>query len=353
MNNNSKNNTQTKLTLVEKIEDIFNVNTKEKKENLHRCAHTGFLIVLMSILVAVGLYTSNSKQQIQDENSERVQGSIEVDNVIEQAEEPKVMTVDMAVISLYGVNIRREPNTDSDIIGVLYYGNRIDVIDTDDEETEWLKMSAGGYVNKKYLEVYDPEKDYSFPDEFLEELRKQQEEELRKQQEELQQSRAIASRGGELPVISSSNNYAYYNDCVNSSSGLSELDIYNLLREKAPNMAHVASDVIQIERDYGINALFTISVASHESGWARSELATYNNNIFGLKNSRRGGWYSFSDKSESVYLFAKSIYEIYFSNGLVTPESINEVYCPNDNGYWSTQVESIMREYINLHNSKL
>lgn len=347
MNNNSKNNTQTKLTLVERIGDFFNINTKEKKDNLCRCAHTGFLMTLMGILVVVGLHTSRSEHQIQEEeNSGLLQGTIEVENVIEQAEEPKVMTVDMAVISLYGVNIRQEPNSDSNIIGVLYYGNRIDVLDTDDEETEWLKMSAGGYVNKNYLELYDPEKDYSFPDEFLEELRKQQE-------EELQQSRARASRGGELPVIASSNNYAYYNNCVKSSSGLSELDIYNLLREKAPNMAHVASDVIQIERDYGINALFTISVASHESGWAKSELATYNNNIFGLKNSRSGGWYSFSDKSESVYLFAKSIYDIYFPNGLVTPDSINGVYCPNDNGYWSTQVKSIMREYINLHNSKL
>ena len=352
MNNNSKNNTQTKLTISERISNFFNITTEERRKNISRYVHISFLMILVGLLVYIGL----QKVEITTPEIEETVVSIE-ENIVEEnqepveeiVEEPKVMTVEMAVISYEGLFIRKEPSTDSDIIGVLYYGNRIDVLDTVDEEAEWLKMSAGGYVNKNYLEVYDPNKDYSFPEEFLAELRKQQEEAA--MQEQHQQVKV--SRGGELPQIASSNTYVYYTDYVNTTSGLTELDVYNLLNEKAPNMASIASDVIAIERDYGINALFTIAVASHESGWGKSDLATYNNNLFGLKDSVNGGWYSFNSKSESVYLFARSIVNIYFPNGLVTPSDINDVYCPGDGDYWSSQVTAIMKEYIAAHNRRM
>ena len=347
MNNNSKNNTQTKMTIGERLNNFFNITTVERKNNISRYVHISFVLILVSLLVFVGV------QKLSTPENEKHEVSIE-ENIVEEiqepvVEEPKVMTVEMAVISYEGLFIRKEPSADSIVTGVLYYGNVVDIEDTDDEDTQWLKMSAGGYVNKNYLELYDPNKDYSFPEEFLAELRRQQEEAMRQQR----QQQVRVSRGGEAPQIVSSNTYAYFNDCVKSSSGLTELDIYNILNEKAPNMASIASDVIDIERDYGINALFTISVASHESGWAKSELAMYNNNIFGLKDSANGGWYSFSSKSESAYLFARSIVNIYFSNGLYTPWDINEVYCPGDGGYWSGEVTKIMREYINAHNRRI
>lgn len=343
MNNNSKNNTQTKLTLGERINNFFNITTEERRKNISRYVHICFLLSLVLLLVFVGVKKDETKTLEINDKVINVEETIEEEVI----EEPQVITVDMAVISYDGLFIRKEPDSNSVPIGVLYYGNRIDVLDTDDENTEWYQMSAGGYVNKNFLEKYDPDKDYSFPEEFLEELRRQQRE------AEEQQKSARVSRGGQPPQITSSNTYVYYNDYVNTTSGLSELDVYNLLRDSSPSMASIASDIIDIEREYGINALFTMAVASHESGRGTSELAKYNNNLFGLKDGRNGGWYSFSSKSESAYLFARSITNIYFSKGLVTPWDINGVYCPNDGGYWAGQVTTIMKEYISAHNSKL
>ena len=351
MNNNSKNNTQTKLTLGERISNFFNITTEERKNNISRYIHLSFLMILVGIIVFIGVERLGNKMPEVEETSvaivEKEENMVEEDTIEETVEESNVTTVEMAVISCTGLNIRKEPSKDSDRIGVLYYGNRIDVVDTNDEDSEWLKMSVGGYVHKDYLEIYDPEKDYSLPEEFLEELRQQEAE------KQAQQQTARVSRGAEVPAIVSNNTTAYYTDYVNTSSGLSELDVYNILNEKAPAMACVASDIIAIERDYGINAFFTMAVASHESGWATSSLATYNNNLFGLKNSSTGGWYDFSSKSESVYLFARSISSIYFDRGLVTPWDINPVYCPGDGGFWSSQVVTIMKQLINNHNQRI
>lgn len=343
MNNNSKNNTQTKLTLGERINNIFNITTEVRKNNLLRLTHVSFVLILAILLAYIGITKLNNNIVINEVPVSIVNEPVEENN-IEVIEEPKVTTIEMAVISCRGLNIRKEPNEDSDIIGVLYYGNIIDVNDTDDEDAQWLKMSAGGYVDKNYLEVYDPNKDYSLPDEFLEELRKEEE-------KRIEQQSVRASRGAEVPKIVSNNTTAYYTDYVNTSSGLSELDVYNILNDKAPAMACIASDIINVERDYGINAFFTMAVASHESGWATSTLATNNNNLFGLKNG--SSWYDFNSKSDSVYLFAKSISNLYFNKGLVTPWDINPVYCPNDGGYWATQVVSIMNQLINNHNKRI
>lgn len=51
------------------------------------------------------------------------------------------------------VNIRKEPNTDSEIVGKLYRGCATDILDT---QGDWVKIESGkvkGYINKEYLAI--------------------------------------------------------------------------------------------------------------------------------------------------------------------------------------------------------
>ena len=54
------------------------------------------------------------------------------------------------------VNVRKEPNTDSEILGKLYNGCATDILEVDGE---WVKINSGnikdGYINKEFLAIGD------------------------------------------------------------------------------------------------------------------------------------------------------------------------------------------------------
>lgn len=129
---------------------------------------------------------------------------------------------------------------------------------------------------------------------------------------------------------------------LNDSSGLSVEQIEYLV--KGTELEGIGGAVKEIENTYGINAYFTLAVASYESGYGRSYLARNQNNIFGL-DPYNGGM-TFSSKSDCVIYFGKLISKYYFSKGLVTAESINNVYEPF-NSNWSYNVKQIMNIYKN------
>ena len=129
---------------------------------------------------------------------------------------------------------------------------------------------------------------------------------------------------------------------LNEPSGLSAEQIENMV--KGTGLQGIGSAVKEVEDMYGINAYFTLAVASYESGYGRSYLAVNQNNIFGL-DPYNGGM-CFGDKSECVRYFGKLITKYYFGKGLITPESINRVYEPY-NSNWSVNVRSIMQTYRN------
>lgn len=102
------------------------------------------------------------------------------------------------------------------------------------------------------------------------------------------------------------------------------------------------------EQKYGINAMFLLGIVSQESGFGKSDRANRQNNMAGLavySDSATGK--SFSNKYESIMYLGKLLSKEYVKDrNLKGINEINEVYCPNDDYYWSKSIKKIINDYI-------
>lgn len=132
---------------------------------------------------------------------------------------------------------------------------------------------------------------------------------------------------------------------ITKPSYLSKQEIKSLIKGTA--LEGIEDAVKEIEDKYSVNALYTISVAAHESGWGRSHLARTRNNLFGIAayDSNVSAAYHFKSKSDCVLYWGKMIKEQYFDRGLKTTHSINTIYASDTR--WSHKVNSIMNECKN------
>lgn len=105
--------------------------------------------------------------------------------------------------------------------------------------------------------------------------------------------------------------------------------------------------VVEIEEAYDINAIFTLALAAHESGWGTSYLARDRNNLFGIcaYDSNVGAASGYSSKAECVRSWGSIIYNEYFAHGRTTLSSINDIYASDTT--WASQVASTMRRIAN------
>ena len=128
-------------------------------------------------------------------------------------------------------------------------------------------------------------------------------------------------------------------------SGLSATE---LERGLLYDLKQYAPCFIEAEQDTGINAVFLASVAALESGWAKSNVASTKNNLFGWTS--KSGYRSFDSKEECISLVAERIKALYLTpegeyfNGY-TVEDINKRY--NGAPQWAEQVNQIMSEVTN------
>ena len=104
---------------------------------------------------------------------------------------------------------------------------------------------------------------------------------------------------------------------------------------------------IQAEEKYGVNSLFILSLAAHESGWGTSSLARNRNNLFGICafDSNTDAASYFSTRSECVDYFGRLISKEYFAHGRTNLWSINEIYASD--GSWATKVNDTMLSMLN------
>jgi uncharacterized protein YgiM (DUF1202 family) len=114
----------------------------------------GIIFSIVYIDKEIDKYIEDMKTEINVEvnNVEATVDVVEEDNkinvIVNESEEPITQKYEsIKVISESGLNIRQEPTIDSNIIGVLYYGAEINILE---ESDEWYKID-GGYIFKEYV----------------------------------------------------------------------------------------------------------------------------------------------------------------------------------------------------------
>lgn len=103
-----------------------------------------------------------------------------------------------------------------------------------------------------------------------------------------------------------------------------------------------------MERRYGINALFSIGNSILETGWDGDNwLARNKNNIFGFNTDRY-----FASKGDCIAYWFDLISNHYVGEGLISMYAINTKYCPpNDN--WSSDIRAVISRLVSKNNLTL
>jgi hypothetical protein len=105
--------------------------------------------------------------------------------------------------------------------------------------------------------------------------------------------------------------------------------------------------IFRAEYEYGINAYFTLGVASIESGHGRSTAARNRNNLFGVMYAR-GGLVHYDCKEDSIMAFARLISgSMYVESGRTSIALINPRYAGDFQ--WGVKVVELMNTYRRNH----
>lgn len=232
------------------------------------------------------------------------------------------------------LNVRTGKGTEFEVEDVLSKGDKIKIFEVEGEESDWVLVDTEKelYVHKDYLSETKP----------VEEVEE-------KTDENVDNTRSISDGNNESgdgqvqeDKVASATTSAWASMNINNRSGLSASEIDRKLA--GTNLSGIGWAIEDVENTYGINAYFTMAVASHESGNGNSNLAVNNNNLFGFKAG--DGWASYGSKGDSVYAFGKNISKNYIGQGLSSISSINGKYCPGDGGYWTGKIVWFMNHYI-------
>ena len=233
-------------------------------------------------------------------------------------------------VTSHYLNIRENKNVDSKIINVVKNGDILEVLATTDND--WLQLKDGGYVNGKYTELISgqaisPETQLTTQTPLPLPL-------------PLQKPLKITVNKTTNSAIPSKPTTIVKSDSKLTIKHITEIFEGTLLADHG-----LEETIIEIEREYGINAYFTIAVMKLESGHGKSKIARNKNNLFGL-NAIDGDAYnkafSFKTKGESVRKFGQLISDNYIDKGYTSIEKVAKKYC-NANPKWSSLVMSIMK----------
>ena len=111
------------------------------------------------------------------------------------------------------------------------------------------------------------------------------------------------------------------------------------------NMGYLSRTFVQCEEDYGVNAIFLISIAAHESAWGSSRRARQDHNYTGYGVSSSSSRGINADRGEdNIRTTAEALANNYLSPGGrfykgVSVSDVNKTYCAT--GGWTGAVVSI------------
>ena len=94
------------------------------------------------------------------------------------------------------------------------------------------------------------------------------------------------------------------------------------------------------QEKYGINAVFLLAIAKHESGNGTSKIARERCNVAGMKG--KNGWMRFSSVEECIDKMAKNIKENYVDENKKTISQINRKYAKDTK--WGTKILGFIKE---------
>lgn len=254
---------------------------------------------------------------------------------------PQAPAAEIYEVTAYYLNVRANPYNGSKVLRVVERGKRLEVASI--TEKGWLRLSEGGYVHGGYASKIDSlettaGRDPGDPPPAPEKAPAQP----LPQRQSGQSGASSAESDGRseaLPDPTSPSNR------VRSDSGLTEAHIAKLFKGTALAGHGIEDVVLEIEEEYGINALFTIAVMKLESGNGKSKLSRTKNNLFGL-NATSGDpnnkAFSFKTKGDSVRKFGQLLADKYVDKGLTTIDKVAAKYCPASSS-WAGKVKGIMK----------
>ncbi len=107
-------------------------------------------------------------------------------------------------------------------------------------------------------------------------------------------------------------------------------------------ITNIGEALVNMEKEYNVNALLCLAIGSLESGHGTSAAAINKNNLFGLMG--KNGLMTFNSVEECINYWGGLIRNKYIDSGRTTIESIQKKYCPNSTT-WSSNIYYLMNEY--------
>ena len=126
---------------------------------------------------------------------------------------------------------------------------------------------------------------------------------------------------------------------------------------KGTKLQHLAGSYVELEKNYGWNALAAAALTAHESFWGQDYKATELCNIAGVR-LRDGSYRSFSSQDECIDYVGSLLSRLYLNpdgayfNGDYSLLAVNENYCPAGGTKWSDSISSIATDLMNKINNR-
>ena len=120
--------------------------------------------------------------------------------------------------------------------------------------------------------------------------------------------------------------------------------VFTDMNKKTTSLTTIGDSLYKVEQENDVNGLYLLGIASLESGWGTSGLATKSNNLYGLIGRK------FNSVDECTEYMGSWLRSAYIDKGLDTLSKIQTKYCPNGGSKWINDVTWCANRYINAAN---
>ena len=146
------------------------------------------------------------------------------------------------------------------------------------------------------------------------------------------------------PITYNTNNIAHKSGYTAEQFDAIINKVFTGMNKEITSMTTIGDSLYTIEQEYDVNGLYLLGIASLESGWGTSGLATKSNNIYGLIGRK------FDSVDKCTEYMGSWIRSEYIDKGYDTLDKIQTKYCPNGGSKWINDVTWCMNRYINAAN---